>query len=76
MRQHRFDPFSLVFGAVFLSVGGAFLFGSTLGDARRSVLPTVAILVGGALVAWAVVAVVRERRASDPARPESNDPRG
>jgi hypothetical protein len=67
MRRHRFDPFSLLFGALFVGMGVSFLLGSTIVDARRAVWPVFAILVGGAFVAWAVTAVIRERRPVPPA---------
>ncbi len=62
MKRHRLDPFSLLFGALFVGVGVSFLFGSTIGDARGSVWPLFAIIVGASLVGWAVAAVLRERR--------------
>ena len=62
MRRHRLDPFSLLFGALFVGVGVSFLFGSTIGDAKGAVWPLFAIIVGCSLVGWAVAAVVRERR--------------
>jgi hypothetical protein len=61
MRPHRLDPFSLLFGA-------------TLGDARRSIWPMVAILVGCGLAAWAVLTVVRDRRSSDLEAPDGDNP--
>jgi putative effector of murein hydrolase LrgA (UPF0299 family) len=38
--------------------------GSTIGDARGSVWPMFAIVVGSTFVVWAVTTVVREWRAS------------
>ena len=62
MRRHRMDPFSLLFGALFVGVGVSFLFGSTIGDAKGSVWPLFAIIVGCTLVGWAIAAVLRDRR--------------
>ena len=62
MKRHRLDPFSLLFGALFVGVGVSFLFGSTIGDAKGAVWPLFAIIVGGTLAGWAIAAVVRERR--------------
>ncbi len=79
MKRHRFDPFSLLFGALFVAVGLSFLLGSTIVQARHSLWPLLAIAVGCTFVAWAIVSVVRERAsastASVPAPPqlESDD---
>jgi len=62
MKRHRLDPFSLLFGALFVGVGVSFLFGSTIGDAKGAVWPLFAIIVGATLAGWAISAVVRERR--------------
>jgi hypothetical protein len=70
--RHRLDPFSLLFGALFVGVGISFLLGSSLGDARRSVWPAFAILLGATFAAWATAAVLRERR-SDPEPPEPGE---
>ena len=66
MKRHRFDPFSLVFGALFSGLAISFSLGSTIGDARDAWWPVFAILVGSALVAWAVSALLRDRRAPEP----------
>ena len=63
MRRHRFDPFSLLFGAGFAGVGLAYLLGSTIADTRRVVWPIVALVVGGTIVAWGVATILRERQA-------------
>jgi len=62
MRRHRFDPFSLVFGATFLAIGTAFVAGSTIDEAWRSIWPMVAAIVGVTLVAWAILSVLGEGR--------------
>jgi hypothetical protein len=62
MRRHPFDPFSLLFGALFVSVGVSFLAGSTLGEAWRSVWPMVAVVVGVTLAAWAAASAMRQRQ--------------
>ena len=62
MRRHRFDPFSLVFGATFLAIGTAFVAGSTIDEAWRSIWPMVTAIVGVTLVAWAVLSVLGEAR--------------
>jgi hypothetical protein len=69
VRRHRLDPFSLLFGALFVGVGLSFLLGSSLGDARRTVWPMFALLLGATFAAWAAAAVLRERR-SDPEPPD------
>ena len=71
MKRHRLDPFSLLFGALFVGMGVSFLFGSTIGDARGAVWPLFAIIVGSSLVGWAIAAVWRERR---PAGARATDP--
>jgi hypothetical protein len=63
MRRHRFDPFSLLFGALFVAVGISFLFGSTVMQARHSLWPVLAIAVGLTFVVWATLTVVRDRSA-------------
>jgi hypothetical protein len=62
MKRHRFDPFSLLFGAIFLSVGVSFVAGSTIGEAWHSVWPMLAVIVGVTLAAWAAAAAVHERQ--------------
>jgi hypothetical protein len=60
MKRHPFDPFSLLFGALFISVGVSFLAGSTLAEAWRSIWPMVAVVVGATLAAWAAVSALHE----------------
>ena len=62
MKRHRLDPFSLLFGALFLGVGCSFMLGSRIGDAKHEIWPLFAIIVGGTFVVWAIATVVRERR--------------
>jgi hypothetical protein len=62
MRRHGFDPFSLLFGALFVSIGVAFLTGSTIAEAWSSIWPMVAVVVGLTLAAWAAVSAFRELR--------------
>jgi hypothetical protein len=64
LRRHRFDPFSLLFGALFVGVGISFLLGSTIVSTRHSLWPVLAIAVGCTFVAWAVVAIVRDQRSA------------
>lgn len=70
MKRHRFDPFSFLFGALFLIVGGTFLFGgSGLEVARPERMWAAAtVVVGVALAAWAVARTIRKEpsaRAAD-----------
>jgi hypothetical protein len=76
MTRHRLDPFSLLFGALFVGVGVSFLFGSTIGDARGAGWPLFAIIVGCTLVGWAIAAVVRERRPMETATTDSEPSEG
>ena len=65
MKRHRFDPFSFVFGALFLVVGATFLFGGSGLTAARPVRmwPAGTIVVGVSLAVWAVaLAIHREPR--------------
>jgi hypothetical protein len=62
MKRHGFDPFSLLFGAIFVSVGSSFLIGSTIGEARDGAWPLVAVIVGGALAVWAGASAYRQNR--------------
>lgn len=61
MKRHPFDPFSLLFGAVFVSVGVSFLAGSTIAEAWKSIWPMVAVVVGVTLASWAAVSAMRQR---------------
>ncbi len=59
MRQHRFDPFSFVFGALFLTVGATFLFGrAQVGDVHAARLWPAALAVIGVTLAFSAVARV------------------
>ena len=62
MRRHRFDPFSFLFGALFLVVGGTFLFGGSGLDVARPARMWAAatVVVGVSLAAWAVMRVVHK----------------
>jgi hypothetical protein len=66
MKRHRFDPFSLLFGSLFVAVGMSFMLGSTIVRARHSLWPVLAIAVGCTFVAWAIVWVVRDLRPGTP----------
>lgn len=61
MKRHRFDPFSFVFGALFLVVGATFLFGGSGLTAARPVRmwPAATIVVGVSLTLWAVARAIR-----------------
>ncbi len=61
MKRHRFDPFSFVFGALFLVVGATFLFGGSGLTAARPVRmwPAGSIVVGVTLTVWAVARAIR-----------------
>ena len=61
MRRHRFDPFSLLFGALFAGIGLSYLLGSTIADTKRVIWPTFSVIVGGTIVAWGVTTTVRQR---------------
>jgi hypothetical protein len=60
VRRHRFDPFSFVFGALFLVVGATFLFGGSGLTAARPVRmwPASTIVVGVSLAVWAVARAI------------------
>ncbi len=67
MKRHRFDPFSFVFGALFLVVGATFLFGGSGLTAARPVRmwPAATIVVGVTLAVWAVArAIHREPKST------------
>jgi hypothetical protein len=61
MRRHRFDPFSFLFGAVFVTIGATILFGASgSGNVRAvHVWPAVIVVVGAALALWAIGRVLR-----------------
>jgi len=61
MKRHRVDPLSLLFGALFVSVGMVFLAGSSIGEAPRSIWPAVAVIVGATLATWAISSSLRRR---------------
>jgi len=63
MKRHRFDPFSLLFGALFAGMGFSYLLGSTIADSSRVVWPIVSLVVGGTIVAWGVTTILRQRSA-------------
>jgi hypothetical protein len=75
MKRHRFDPFSFLFGALFLTVGGSFLFGSTGATAVRPFRswPAAVVVVGLVLVAWAVARAVRPGSAAPAPAPADDD---
>ena len=57
MKRHRFDPFSFLFGALFVTVGATFLFGSTrVGDVHPARLWPAALAVVGATLALSAAA--------------------
>ncbi|MEO8423859.1 MAG: hypothetical protein ABI595_08100 [Actinomycetota bacterium] len=62
MKRHRFDPFSFLFGALFLVVGGTFLFGgSGLEVARPERMWAAAtVVIGVSLAVWAVARTIRK----------------
>ena len=62
MKRHRFDPFSFLFGALFLVVGATFLFGgSGLQVARPERMWAAAtVVVGVSLAVWAVTRTIRK----------------
>jgi hypothetical protein len=64
MRRHRFDPFSFLFGALFLVVGITFLFGRSGVEVARPerLWAAAAVVVGASLALWAVARVVRKDR--------------
>ena len=71
MRRHRFDPFSLLFGALFAGIGLTYLFGSTIADTKGVIWPMFALIVGGTIIAWGIGTIVREQRPVA-AAPEGN----
>jgi formate/nitrite transporter FocA (FNT family) len=62
VRRHRFDPFSLLFGALFAGIGLSYLLGSTIADTKRVIWPMFSVIVGGTIVAWGVTTIVRQQR--------------
>jgi hypothetical protein len=69
MKRHRFDPFSFLFGALFLTVGCSFLFGNTGATAVHPFRswPAAVVVMGLVLVAWAVARAVRPAAGEPPA---------
>lgn len=61
MRRHRFDPFSFLFGAIFLTVGLTLASGASGAEAVRPFRPWPAavIVMGLVLLAWAATRVLR-----------------
>jgi hypothetical protein len=61
MKRHRFDPFSFLFGALFLTIGLTVATGGSGVDAVRPFRswPTAVILTGLVLVLWTASRVVR-----------------
>jgi hypothetical protein len=61
MKRHRFDPFSFLFGAVFLTIGLTVATGGSGVDAVRPFRswPTAVIVTGLVLVLWTASRVVR-----------------
>ena len=56
MKRHRFDPFSFVFGAFFLTIGATFLFGSSrAGEVHPARLWPAALAVVGVTLAFSAV---------------------
>jgi hypothetical protein len=79
MKRHRFDPFSFLFGALFLTVGCSFLFASPGPTAVRPFgsWPAAVVVAGLVLVGWAVARAVRPGavavRPGADAAPEGSD---
>lgn len=75
MKRHRFDPFSFLFGALFVVVGGTFLFGGSGLDAARPerMWAAATAVVGVSLAVWAVARVIR-REPSAPAVRDDGGP--
>lgn len=61
MKRHRFDPLSFLFGALFLVVGGTFLFGGSGLEVARPerMWATATVVVGVSLAAWAMARAIR-----------------
>ena len=55
MKRHRFDPFSFVFGALFLIIGATFMAGGEGIHAVRAVRlwPATIVVIGLTLAIWA-----------------------
>ena len=64
MRRHRFDPISLVFGALFAVIGGAFLFGNVDVASLPPALtwPVPLVVLGLVIIALALSGSRPERR--------------
>jgi hypothetical protein len=62
MKGHRFDPFSFLFGALFLVVGVTFLFGGSGLDVARPerMWAAATVAVGVTLAVWAVARTIRK----------------
>jgi hypothetical protein len=75
MSRHRFDPFSFLFGALFLTVGLTVATGGSGVDAVRPFRswPTAVILTGLVLVVWAASRVLRPEAGESPAELDGTD---
>jgi lysylphosphatidylglycerol synthetase-like protein (DUF2156 family) len=62
MKRHRFDPFSFLFGALFVVIGATFVFGSSGPQVARPerMWAAATIVVGASILVWAVARVVRK----------------
>ena len=62
MKRHRFDPLSFLFGALFLVIGGTFLFGGSGLDVARPerMWAAATVVVGVSLAVWAVARTIRK----------------
>jgi hypothetical protein len=71
MKRHGFDPFSFLFGAVFVTIGATFLFGASgTGHVRAvHVWPAVVVVVGAAIALWAIARVLRPQPVAVPLEP-------
>lgn len=75
MKPHRFDPSSFVLGSLLFAAGVSYLFGqSGAGSANPARLwPPALLLVGLALVGWAISRAIRPDRGSSTAPAESGE---
>jgi hypothetical protein len=67
VKRHRFDPFSFLFGALFLVVGGTFLFGRSGLDVARPerMWAGATAVIGVTLAVWAVSRAIRRATAEE-----------
>jgi hypothetical protein len=79
VKRHRFDPFSFLFGALFVTVGASAIFAEGAGAVNPGRLWAIAtVAAGGTLVAWVVTRSIADplRRREDEAGIETGSDAG